>query len=526
MFRRSLFSAPVVLLSPGRCCRWAHAAWVAACLTVGTHSAPAQVVSPEPTPAAVPARATPVARPEAVFAALKRAGIGLDAAAFAATAVDADALPLFEHNARQPMVLASTTKLVTALAALGTLGPQYRWRTRAYLHGPLAAGALEGDLTLVGGGNPLLTSADLVAWFKQLQARGLHEIHGDIVLDRLAFQLKPIDHINTPPEDPDSPHHRWPDAFVVDDGVLSVNLSSSGGVVQTAFSPALDGADVLDHMQIRPVKCAALRNPPRLALPGADVAAPAGVIAPIKVQLSGDWSPACGPRRIDVGTESASGFSAAAVAAAWRAAGGVLSGTAHDRAPLAPGARWSLAAKPWATHESKPLPAVLREMNKWSNNLIARNLLLTMSKGFPQRPATLPEARTRAATWLRQQGLSDEDMHLDNGSGLSRTERGRPAAFITLLREAWNNSATRKLIVDSLPVAGVDGTLANRFRDGPARGNAMLKTGTLSDTRSLAGYVTGRSGRVYAVTAIVNHPQATQAVPALDKFIEWVIDNG
>lgn len=467
-------------------------------------------------------------RPDASFAALARAGIPLSDAAFVAQPVDADAPALFAHNPDQSMVLASTTKLVTSLAALGTLGPQYRWRTRAYVRGAPSLGTLDGDLILVGGGNPLLTSADLVAWFKQLQKRGLHTIQGDIVLDRLAFQLKPSDHINTPPEDADNPHHRWPDALLVDDGVLAVNLSVNSGIVQAAFTPALDSADVVDQMQIRPGKCTSLRNPPRLELPPpqtAAVAASAAASSVLRVQLSGDWSAACGSRRIEVATDAGSAFSAAAVAAAWRAAGGVLTGTARDRAPLAAGARWSLAAKPWATHESKPLPVVLREMNKWSNNLIARNLLLSMAKGFPNRAATLPDARARAADWLRKQGLRSEDMHLDNGSGLSRTERGRPAAMVALLRGAWN-SAQRKTLLDSLPIAGVDGTLASRMRDGPARGQAFLKTGTLTGTRSLAGYVTGRSGRTYAVTAIVNHPQATQGLPALDKFIEWVAENG
>jgi D-alanyl-D-alanine carboxypeptidase/D-alanyl-D-alanine-endopeptidase (penicillin-binding protein 4) len=71
-------------------------------------------------------------------------------------------------------------------------------------------------------------------------------------------------------------------------------------------------------------------------------------------------------------------------------------------------------------------------------------------------------------------------------------------------------------------VAGVDGTLVGRMTRGAATGQAFLKTGTLLDTRALAGYVKSRSGRTYAVAALVNHPDARRATPALDALIEWL----
>ncbi|HEV8690273.1 MAG TPA: D-alanyl-D-alanine carboxypeptidase, partial [Ideonella sp.] len=86
---------------------------------------------------------------------------------------------------------------------------------------------------------------------------------------------------------------------------------------------------------------------------------------------------------------------------------------------------------------------------------------------------------------------------------------------------AWGTRQASSLI-DSLPVAGVDGTLEHRMTRGAAAGQAHLKTGTLLDTRALAGFVHGRSGKVYAVAALVNHPDAARAMPALDAFIEWL----
>jgi D-alanyl-D-alanine carboxypeptidase/D-alanyl-D-alanine-endopeptidase (penicillin-binding protein 4) len=96
---------------------------------------------------------------------------------------------------------------------------------------------------------------------------------------------------------------------------------------------------------------------------------------------------------------------------------------------------------------------------------------------------------------------------------------------VQLLVNQWRSKDAR-VFVDSLPIAGVDGTLARRMRGGAAAGRAFLKTGSLSDTRALAGYVNARSGRVYAVALLVNHAQAARATPTLDALIEWLVAHG
>jgi D-alanyl-D-alanine carboxypeptidase/D-alanyl-D-alanine-endopeptidase (penicillin-binding protein 4) len=135
------------------------------------------------------------------------------------------------------------------------------------------------------------------------------------------------------------------------------------------------------------------------------------------------------------------------------------------------------------------------------------------------------DAKARVHEWLIGQGLLEGDIRVDLGSGQSREERGKPRAMVQLLRQAWKAEGAQAF-VNSLPIAGVDGTLANRMREGSATGQAFLKTGTLSDTRALAGYVRSRSGVVYAVAAIVNHPDAARARSALDAFIGWLARNG
>jgi serine-type D-Ala-D-Ala carboxypeptidase/endopeptidase (penicillin-binding protein 4) len=455
------------------------------------------------------------------------AGAGLPLSCFGlqVQAVDDAALPLAALNAEQAYQLASTTKVVTALAALDLLGSQYRWRTYAFLGGPLVEGRLLGDLLIIGGGNATLRSADLLAWFTQMQAQGLREVWGDIVLDRDAFRLTEADHVLTPLPASDRPHHARPDALMLDEGVLRITVSGHAvGGPAVLLTPPMAGLQVTREVSAGN-GCsvwAQMLPPPRQGL-GALPPAP-------RLRVVGQWGPRCGSRELVMAPWSHDEFSTRAVQGLWRQSGGGLKGRVVDRPrperdSLLPRGADGEPVLPWAIHQSEPLPQVIRDINKTSDNLGARNLMLSLVRGFPLRSATLAEARERIAGWLERQGLEPGDIAVDNGSGLSRAERGKPRAMVQLLRQAWASRQAQDFI-DSLPIAGVDGTLAHRMTHGRATGAAFLKTGTLLDTRALAGYVRAVSGRTHAVTALVNHPQAQRATPALDALIEWVARHG
>ncbi len=437
-------------------------------------------------------------------------------------------------------VLASTTKVVTTLAALDLLGANYRWRTYAFVNGPIHGGRLRGDLLIVGGGNSYLSADDMARWFADLRAKGLKEITGNIVLDRFAFQLEDADHARTPVPGADRPHHARPDAFTLNEGVLKVVVGpGAGGKAAVRLEPPMAGVALVNNVGMKSGGACWAGASMGSASAGTTRKDAAG--ASIKVTVNGSWAAQCAEKLHPVAAMAHVDLTTRAVGALWAQAGGVLGGEVVDkpRAESAPGqagkpalgpavmqrdAQGELLA-PFAVHMSERLPQVMRVINKSSDNMAARNLLLTLSHGFPFKAATLPGAQARMRQWLSRQGLADGDVEVENGSGLSRGERGKPRAMVTLLDNAWR-SRTADAFVDSLPIAGVDGTLAHRMVQGAATGHAFLKTGTLRDTRALAGYVHARSGKVYAVAAMVNHPQATLGLPALDALIEWVARNG
>jgi D-alanyl-D-alanine carboxypeptidase/D-alanyl-D-alanine-endopeptidase (penicillin-binding protein 4) len=432
-------------------------------------------------------------------------------------------------NADQPFLLASTAKVVTSLAALDLLGDAHRWRVRASSDVAPVDGRLAGDLLIDGDGLGL-TPEDLKRWFEQLQARGLRRIDGRIVLRRFTVlqEAGPAQAAATAAERaaarPAPPVLATPTTPA--DPTLSVRVAPARGkLARVQVQPALPGVRVVNDLQMRPgADCGAYAR--WQAEPGART----------QLVVSGLWDAGCGAREVATLRPPAgwrpppalpaalplpaAPSAAAMVAALWAEAGGQLAGEVVEL-PERPGAAAARAPRPaWRSEFALTLPTLVREINKTSNNLAARKLLAELA------PAGRPEAaRQRLAQWLQRQGLGEDDIRIELGSGQSRNERGKPRALVQLLRQGWRGAHARPF-VDSLPVAGVDGTLTQRLRRGAATGHAFLKTGTLSDTRALAGYVQARSGKVYAVAAIVNHPQAAKATPALDALIEWLAGNG
>jgi D-alanyl-D-alanine carboxypeptidase/D-alanyl-D-alanine-endopeptidase (penicillin-binding protein 4) len=420
--------------------------------------------------------------------------------------------PLFTHQADRPYNPASVMKLVTTFAALELLGPDYSWKTFAYLDGPLdSAGVLHGNLVLKGGGDPKITVERWQAFMAMLRGRGLAAIDGDLVLDRSLFA--PVAHDPAAFDgEPLKPYNVGPDA-------LLVNFKS----VKFAFAPnpAYDGT----VETIEP------------ALSAIAVSAP----PPLAQSHCGDWRTALGATFVDRGTSAEATFAGRYMANCgerewwvslldhptyihgmfdtyFRAAGGRFAGRWKDGVAPAD-------AAPFVTFESPPLWDVVRDVNKLSNNVMARQLFLTLATTRFPPPATTARATDTILAWLAKRNLRMAELVLDNGSGLSRKERISAENLAKLLLVA-DASPVREDFVSSLAVAAMDGTVQRRFVNGTVAGQALLKTGTLEGVRALAGYVIDAEGRRFIVVAIVNHATAVRAQGALDFLVQWVYRNG
>ncbi len=479
--------------------------------------------------------------PPTVAAALQASGLPAEAFSLLVWPVDGEA-PRWQHQATSPRLVASVMKLFTTGAALRSLGPAYTWRTEAGLGGPLLPnGALDGPLYLRGSGDPSLVIERVQLMMSRWRGAGLRDIRGDLLTDRSAFDL--------PPHDPAAfdgqvlkPYNAGADALLLNHGAVTLRLlpdAAQPGQVRASLEPALDGVELVNRLSPKPkLPCGDWREVLNLTM------------APVlgwhhlgrqrwRVTVQGPYPLSCGEREWPLlwRGDGPDDHGARLLSQAWQDGGGHLGGTVRNGS-------WPAGLPVWQTWTSPPLATVVRDINKFSNNVMARQLFLTLGAGNtsrdasrdanePPRPATLASARA-ATTQLvleatrggngngsgngRPSACEGEALQLDNGAGLSRSERSTALCLGQWLQALWRSPVMPEFVA-SLPVNGTDGT-TRRWQ--AAAGRAHIKTGSLDGVASMAGYVdTADGGNRVIVVGVVNHPRADAGRPVLQALIDW-----
>ncbi len=441
--------------------------------------------------------------PGEVYAALDRAKVPSDAVSVLVQEVGSTRSRLAWRDgvAVNP---ASLTKLLTTYAALDLLGPAWSWNTPVWLQGTLRDGVLEGNLVIKGSGDPKLVPERLWLLLRRVQQLGVHEIRGDIVLDRSAFSVPE----QSPAEfdgEPLRPYNVRPDALLLGYRSLLIGFTpdAARGVAMIGVDPPLAGVTADTSVPLSAGPCGDWRG--ELKADFAD---------PQRLRMAGSFPAACGEKAWPIAYVEPRRYDERLLIGLWREMGGRIAGTVRDG--IAP------ASAPSFVSSSPPLAEVVREINKFSNNVMAQQLFLTL--GLVRGGAGTPEAsRQVLQRWLAERiGRQAEGMVIDNGSGLSRETRVSAQQLARLLQSAWGSTVMPELLA-SLPVSGIDGTLT---RSKAPPGRAHLKTGSLRDVAGVAGYVLAASGRRYVLVAIVNHPNANAARPALDALVQWTVQDG
>ena len=436
--------------------------------------------------------------PAEVAAALTRAKLPLDAVSVLVVDAEGKGAPRVSHRAGVPVNPASVAKLVTTYAALELLGPAFTWSTPVYVEGTVEAGTLTGNLYVQGQGDPKLVVERLWLLLRRVQGLGVRHITGDIVLDRTAFATVAQDPAAFDGQ-PLRPYNAAADALLLNfKSVVMTFVPDGTGHAQIEYEPALSGVQMTSSVPLVAGEC----NDWRGTL-NADFSNPARFV------FAGGYPAACGERAWPVAYADPTTYAVRAVAGAWADMGGKLGGQVRE-------GKVPPSLRPAFTMQSPALSEVIRDINKYSNNVMAQQLFLTLS--LQQNSAgTLEGSRQIVRSWWRER-VGGEPPQIDNGSGLSREDRITAQQLASMLRLAWASPLMPEL-VSSLPVAGTDGTLKqlrSRFA-----GQAHLKTGSLRDVSAVAGYVHGASGKRYVLVAIANHAGAAAARPAIDALIDW-----
>ncbi len=461
----------------------------------------------------------PAGLPTTVVALLKAANIPVDAIGSVVIRV-ADGATVLSHQPGASLQPASTLKLVTSIVALEQLGPTYRGRAEFRTKGELVDGELRGDLLLRGVGNPDLNWEALQRMLQTLRHKGISQINGDLVLDRQWFQPPRAD-LGVPPfdETPEFQYNVIPDALLLNTNLLQLDLESSERenttIMRVGLTPAMDRVTVISNMTLVDRACADWEDGWKLP------AVSRHENGSIRIELQGEFPKKCAASTA-VNILDRVDFADRLFRTLWRNLGGTFSGqtresTVSDTA--------SVDTRRLTQHQSRTLAELTRDINKRSDNPMTRLLYLTLGAmaANDSETVTTKRAERQVRTWFRQHRIDDDGLVLENGSGLSRIERIRPAQLAAVLQAAYRSDWAPEFMA-SLPIVAVDGGMRNRLRKSPAAGHARIKTGTLRDVSAVAGFVPDANNQLCIVIAMVNHPLAKDgaAVPALDALIDWV----
>lgn len=443
--------------------------------------------------------------PEPVARALAQAGIPESAIGIYVHEIGAPE-PVLAIGADRALNPASTMKLVTTYAGLEMLGPAHVWNTDVLTDGALTQDVLAGNLYIRGAGDPKLTVENFWLLLRNLRARGVREIRGDLVLDRRLF-AEELQDPGAFDDQPTRPYNTGPSALLVNFKAVTLQFipDAATRTVRIATEPPLPQVQVINNLKLVDGSCGDWVGKLRLDSQGnADSA---------RLSFNGTYALDCGEGMRSFSVLGHRQYVGALFTQLWRDLGGTFSGQVRDGVTPE-------QARRLATARSSSLSEIVRDVNKYSNNVMARQLFLSLAMNNGA-PATTTAAASSIKQWLALKGLAVPELVLENGSGLSRIERISARNLGAVLLNAWASPVMPELMA-SLPVAAVDGTLRKRMKSAEVAGQAHVKTGSLSGVRSIAGYVLDAKGNRTVVVFMVNHANAFNAQAAQDVMLGWV----
>ncbi len=398
---------------------------------------------------------------------------------------------------------ASTMKLVTTYAALELLGPAFQWKTEFFTDGTVQNGVLDGNLYLKGGGDPKLNMERLWLLLRDLRANGVRHISGDLILDRSHFAPPAVNAFDDDQNDQNKP-------FLVEPDSLLINFKSQRFIVrgeesgaQVVMEPPIGSIQLINNVKIQPAKNC--NNPVINYVPKDDGHT-------LTLTVNGHIAPGCSTQNY-LALLDHSRYAAGVVRSIWQEMGGTILG--NDMLGQTPNdARLLVRAY------SPDLVEVIRDINKYSNNTMAKQLFLTIGARFRTAADSDDAAAARRVIndFFAKKKIFTNGLVVENGSGLSRKERISARQLALMLQAAWQGPYAAEFI-SSLPIVAMDGTMRRRLRNSQLAGQAHIKTGTLKNVRAIAGYSRDVNGDAWAVVAIINHSQPWGGSSILDQVL-------
>jgi serine-type D-Ala-D-Ala carboxypeptidase/endopeptidase (penicillin-binding protein 4) len=439
--------------------------------------------------------------PPEVKNAFIESGVPLGSVSIVAKRIDQSS-PLLTFNSDVPRNPASVMKLVTSYAALDLLGPTYRWKTQLYsLTEPLNGKITEG-IWVKGSGDPNLDDHGVFEMASELtQKYALQEVCCTLNFDLTAYASNQSDP-GAFDGKPFRVYNASAEAIMVNQQALRLQFIPSQKKITVIAYPFWHTLQITTN--IKPIKgeCSDWKSGLQIER------------VKSHLNLSGVYPISCENKYLDVNWQTGSDFFAELLNEAWLTQG--VKSSLQNRVSTTPQEAVLLTE-----HLSAPLSETLVQMNKTSNNVMARALYLTLGRADDaSQPMSTDRSELVLKGWIAKKGWHFSELVVENGSGLSRHERISALHLSWLLEDAFHGKVMPEIMA-SLPIYGLDGSLIHR--DDPTLvGVAHLKTGSLENVRSLAGYLVDAKGRYWTIVLMINAPKANETKAAQDALLSWI----
>lgn len=440
--------------------------------------------------------------------ALKKAGVPESNTAIFVQAVDGDR-PMISLNGDKPMNPASVMKLVTTYAALELLQPTFRWRTEVYRDAVMEDGVLQGNLIIKGYGDPSFKEDEFRRLLVSLRQQGLKKIKGDLIIDKSYFAASVETHKVFDNEKWRS-YNALPSAFLVNGRHTSFKFNVNKDAVNITQEVELPEVKVINNIELTKDSCGSWRDRFKYDIKVGKAEA--------VVMFTGQFSSQCGEKYLELSLFDDEQYAFFMFRKLWHELGGEFNGGFRSQTEM------PLQVVRLVEQGSQPLANIVRDINKWSNNVMARQLLLTIAAEQHDQPANEVRGMLAVKSWLIDKGRNPDHLVIENGSGLSRIERVAANSLGQMLIDAYQGPTMPELI-SSLPILSLDGTLYKRLNGTPVSARAHMKTGSINGVSAIAGYVLDAKNRRNVVVMIVNDAKASSSRSAQDALINWVYEH-
>jgi D-alanyl-D-alanine carboxypeptidase/D-alanyl-D-alanine-endopeptidase (penicillin-binding protein 4) len=414
------------------------------------------------------------------------------------TSVSVVALPggrvVYAHNTLKPLLPASVMKIVTTAAALHYLNPEYRFKTEFLYDGQRKNNAIQGNLIIRGGGDPRLSTEHLWYVASQIKNSGINEVTGDLIVDAHFFD----EFVRTPVELETEHTQRPYDAKL---GALSLNFNSlavhvlPGNNEGDALNVWLDPAPAYIYVRNTGKTSKWTKKRRRNIISVYRTKSDSGKV---EIRVNGKLPISVRERILRLNIDNPMRYTAETFRALLLEAGVQI----HGETKIV---FTNVDANKLYEHVSQNLSLILKELNTFSNNFTAEQIVKTIAAERFGTPGSHAEGLRLIKDFLQISNVNTENIVLIDGSGLSRTNRFTTQAMTDLLSAMFSRFDIGPDFIAALRVMGIGNILSQRLANSPARGKIRAKTGTLNGVSTLAGYVESSSGKMFGYALFLNN---------------------